>query len=285
MTADFKIPTPEEVGDFYDRTNRLITEYQGGSMHYGYWLGPGDDSDFERASDRFTDIMIDKLRVRPGQRVLDCGCGPGKPGVRLARVTGAEVIGISISAQDVVLANERAEREGMAAQARFQRANMLELPFPDNHFDHVLAFESIVHVPDRAAVLTEIARVLRPGGRVALTDFINKGTPSQDEEDRRALADALASWCSAPLVELDDYPGFAEAAGLVIDEITDVTENTKYTYPKTYGPMYEYARTHGEVPPEMARLLDAAPGEEAMKWVLREEPTEGVIIAVLHLPA
>ncbi|MFI9841277.1 SAM-dependent methyltransferase [Nonomuraea sp. NPDC051941] len=284
MTADFVIPTPEEVGDFYNQANRLIIRFQGGSMHYGYWTGPDDDSDFEQASDRFTDIMIGKVGARAGDRVLDCGCGPGKPGVQLAKATGAEVIGISISTGDVELANARARAEGLQDRVRFRHANMLEMPFEDDSFDHVMAFESIVHIPDRAAVLKEIARVLKPGGRVALTDFITKGAPPEDPEERQALVDALASWCSAPLVDVADYPGFAEAAGLVIDEIVDVTEHTKYTYPKTYQPMYDYARTHDDIPPEMARLLEAAPGEEAMKWVLEEEPTEGVIIVVAHLP-
>jgi cyclopropane fatty-acyl-phospholipid synthase-like methyltransferase len=284
MTADFVIPTPEEVGEFYNRTNELITRLQGGSMHYGYWTGPDDDSDFEQASDRFTDIMIDKLGARAGDRVLDCGCGPGKPGVRLAKATGAEVIGISISTGDVELANARARAEGLQDRVRFEHANALAMPFEDDFFDRVLAFESIVHIPDRAAVLKEIARVLKPGGRIALTDFITKAPPTEDPEERKALIDALASWCSAPLVDIDDYPGFAAAAGLEIDEIVDVTEHTKYTYPKTYLPMYEYARTHDEIPPEMARLLDAAPSEEDVKWVLNEEPTEGVIIVVAHLP-
>lgn len=284
MHTDFTTSTPAEVGAFYTSINHLIARFQGGAMHYGYWLGPDDDSSYEVASDRFTAIMIEKLAAGPGDRVLDVGCGPGKPAVQLARASGAEVVGISISTGDVALATARAEAEGIQDRVRFEHANALDLPFPDNSFDHVLAFESIVHIPDRARVLTEIARVLRPGGRVVLTDFTRLGPAVQDPEDHAALVEALASWRAAPVVSVEDYPGFARAAGLMIDEIVDVTEHTKYTYVMTYGPMQEYARQNGDLPPELAGILAAGPRPEDMEYVANEAPTEGVIIVVAHLP-
>src|SRR6185436_18029774 len=101
----------------------------------------------------------------------------GAPAVRLAKASGAGVVGISVSEQDVRLANERARTEGVSDRVRFEQANMLALPFPDNTFDHAMALESIVHVPDRMRALREIARVLRPGGRIVLTDFTVREGP------------------------------------------------------------------------------------------------------------
>jgi len=294
MTVDFKMPSPESVGDFYNEINKVLAHVQGGNMHYGYWTGPDDDSDFEQAGARLTDMIIERVAAKPGDRVLDLGCGPGKPGVRLARASGAELIGISISTEDVRLANERARAEGLHDRARFQHANMMALPFEDNSFDHVMAIESIVHIPDRAQVLTEVARVLRPGGRVVLTDFVVRGDAAKNRGAYydQTLVEVFDSWRTAPPVTAEDYRSFATTAGLVVDEINDITENVKYTGLKTYLALREYARTH-DLPPALQRIVDVAVGHsdltdrQVTAWwtrMLQREQSEGKIIVVAHLP-
>ncbi|CAL9559821.1 2-methoxy-6-polyprenyl-1,4-benzoquinol methylase, mitochondrial [Streptomyces sp. enrichment culture] len=276
-------PTPQAVGEFYDANNRAITEIYGGSMHYGYWLGPDDTSDFATAGERLTDLLIGRLGAGPGSEVLDLGCGTGGPGVRLARATGARVTGVSISAGDVALAGARAAAEGVAGQVRFELADAMELPYGDASFDAVLAFESIVHLPDRGRALREIARVLRPGGRLVLTDLVERGAPEDDEHKRRAVAEMLAIWRAAPMTRAEDYPGFARDAGLVIDEITDITEHTKYTAAHIYTGTRDHLRRHGTLPPDLARIH--AMGEH-VDWAefTAAEQSDGMIIVVAHRP-
>ncbi|MFF2376870.1 SAM-dependent methyltransferase [Streptomyces xiamenensis] len=276
-------PTPQAVGEFYDANNRAITEIYGGSMHYGYWLGPDDTSDFATAGERLTDLLIGRLGAGPGSEVLDLGCGTGGPGVRLARATGARVTGVSISAGDVALAGARAAAEGVAGQVRFELADAMELPYGDASFDAVLAFESIVHLPDRGRALREIARVLRPGGRLVLTDLVERGAPKEDEHKRRAVAEMLAIWRAAPMTRAEDYPGFARDAGLVIDEITDITEHTKYTAAHIYTGTRDHLRRHGTLPPDLARIH--AMGEH-VDWAefTAAEQSDGMIIVVAHRP-
>lgn len=167
------------MSDFYDRNNRLLTDMFGGSIHSGYWHGPHDISSVEVASARMTDEILDRLDVGPGMRVLDLGCGTGGPGVRLARWCEAEITGISISAEDVALATARAEAAGVSHRISFRHADAVRMPFPYGAFDRVMAIECVVHAADRVAMLSEIARVLRPGGRVVLSDFIARGPESQ----------------------------------------------------------------------------------------------------------
>ncbi|GIG90354.1 SAM-dependent methyltransferase [Plantactinospora endophytica] len=298
MSVDYKVPTPEAVGAFYDQVNAIVAKVQGGAMHYGYWTGPDDDSDFETASDRFTDMMIERIDARPGQRVLDVGCGPGRPGVRLAKSSGAELVGISVSEQDVRLANERARAEGVSDRVRFEQANMLALPFPDNSFDHAMAFESIVHVQDRVAALREIARVVRPGGRIALTDFTVREGPEGGAD--QTVVNVYDSWHSAAPVKAEEYEAFVPQAGLVLDEITDITDNVKYTGMWTYLELRRYAREN-PVPPEVDKILgvfgpllngtEGAPGltdeqlVQGWRRLLTKEQVQGMIIVVAHLPA
>lgn len=213
--------TPDQVSDFYDVYNSLLRKYWDDNFHFGYWLDESDDSSVAVATDRFTDIMISKLPVGPGTRVLDVGCGIGKPAVRLAQKTGATVVGISINQQQIDEGNARAAAEGLADRVSFQRANALELPFEDGSFDAVLAFESICHMP-RLPALREMSRVLVPGGRIALTDLIKNEDP--------AGSAAATGFMTQALPRYSDYAALTAAADVEIDELLDVSAHTNRTY-------------------------------------------------------
>jgi cyclopropane fatty-acyl-phospholipid synthase-like methyltransferase len=278
-------PTTEEVGDFYNKVNHLLERFQGGSIHYGYWTGPDDDSSYAEASERLTDIVTARLEAGPADRVLDLGCGTGKPAVQLARNTGAKVLGVSISTGDVQLGSQRAAAEGLSDQVTFQHGDAMALDLPEASFDSVLGIELMVHVPDRATVLKQIARVVKPGGRVVLTDFVKTGNEIKNEVVRDGLAETLAAFASPPLAEFKDYPGFVAGAGLVLDEIVDITENTAgYSYVRTLEAMREYAEQHDDLSPELSRMLAALCAPES--WDVSEEEmgAEMIIIVVAHRP-
>lgn len=101
--------------------------------------------------------------VRPS-RVLEVGCGPGELSARIAEELGAEVVAVDISPRMVQLARGR----GVEALG----GDVQELPFPDESFDCAVAAWMLYHVPDVDRGLSELHRVLRPGGRlVAVTNY------------------------------------------------------------------------------------------------------------------
>jgi SAM-dependent methyltransferase len=110
-----------------------------------------------------------QLGLRPGNRLLDLGCGPGDAALALAAdvAPGGEVVGVDRSAAMVAVAQERA---GEADGIRFVTGDALALDEPDGSFDAVRCERTLQWVPDPAAAVAELARVLRPGGRLVVID-------------------------------------------------------------------------------------------------------------------
>ncbi|MFB9566756.1 class I SAM-dependent methyltransferase [Saccharopolyspora hordei] len=117
---------------------------------------------------------FDRLGVRAGQRVLDLGCGAGRHAFELYR-RGADVIAFD---QDVAeLENVAAMFAAMKAEnqvpdganAQTVSGDALDLPFPDGHFDVVIASEIMEHIPEDEKAMREMVRVVKPGGRVVVT--------------------------------------------------------------------------------------------------------------------
>jgi SAM-dependent methyltransferase len=119
-------------------------------------------------------INFDRLGVLPGQALLDIGCGSGRHTFEALR-RGADVVALDQNAEDLLDveamvaamadAGEIAKPDGPVTL----RADALALPFPNDSFDRVIASEILEHVPQDGAAITEIFRVLRPGGLVAVS--------------------------------------------------------------------------------------------------------------------
>ena len=119
-------------------------------------------------------IDPDRIRLRPGSRVLDLGCGGGRHTFELVR-RGARVVALDHSASDlhdtaaVLEAMDAAGEAPAHATATVVQGDARRLPFPAGTFDRVVASEVLEHVVEDRAVIAEIARVLRPGGLVAVS--------------------------------------------------------------------------------------------------------------------
>ena len=119
--------------------------------------------------------------LRPGFRVLDFGCGPGTISAGLAkRVAPGELHGVDMEESQVEIARNVARVSG-ADNAFFHVGDVTELPFEDNFFDVAHCHNLLMHVPDTAAVLREVKRVLKPGGIIGCREMINDSSFSQPD--------------------------------------------------------------------------------------------------------
>jgi ubiquinone/menaquinone biosynthesis C-methylase UbiE len=129
------------------------------------WSG----ASYERIAETFAPIhdrVVEALTVGPGKRVLDVACGTGGVALRAARA-GADVVGIDISADQLAKARRAAEEERLAV--RFDEGDCRELPYATGEFDAAASAFGAIFAPDHARTAAELARVCRPGGRLALT--------------------------------------------------------------------------------------------------------------------
>jgi arsenite methyltransferase len=113
------------------------------------------------------DVAIELLTARPGERICEIGFGPGRTLARLADA-GVQVIGVDVSADMVNLAVRRNSNAVAAGHIRVVEGDGTALPVDDRTLDGALSVHSIYFWPDAAAVLTELRRALRPGGRLVM---------------------------------------------------------------------------------------------------------------------
>lgn len=163
--------TPAEIAEFYDGASVLADKYFCGYQRQGYWYGDGDDASLEEGAQRLTRKVADVLGLRRGESLLDAGCGSGTASIHVAGEYGVQVTGITISPVEAARAQTRASESGLSDQVRFEVGDYHALPFPENHFDAVVAFESLFNAFDLEKALLEFRRVLRPGGRVAMSEI------------------------------------------------------------------------------------------------------------------
>ena len=155
---------------------------------------------------RPVEALLDAARVGAGSSVLDVATGPGYAAGRAA-ARGASVVGVDFSEEMLSLA------ASLHPSVSFQRADAGSLPFSDGSFDAVVASFLMPHVADLPAVTAELARVVQPGGRLALVTW-----DPEPENFTRALFEAIAESGATPPPGLPPGPPFFQYAAS--DEFT-----------------------------------------------------------------
>ena len=152
----------------YDEAFMLGLEWMWGE---GY-LSPGGPAEVAK--------IVDDVSLR-GCHVLDIGCGTGGADIELVNTHLAErVTGIDVEALLLERGRKLVEQKGLSDRIDLQLVTPGVLPFDDDSFDVVFSKDSMIHIPDKQFIYTEIYRVLKPGGWVMVSDWLGVSSPPSD---------------------------------------------------------------------------------------------------------
>jgi arsenite methyltransferase len=203
----------EPFKEFHFETGRALAE------RLGYPSAELDAIPAE-AIDSFAGVgyYFDLARIQPGETVVDLGSGSGIDSFFAARQVGASgrVIGIDITKAQIAKARRLAADHGFG-NVEFVDAHIEQLPHADASADVVISNGVINLAPDKRRVFSEAARLLKPGGRLAIADIISE---SELKESTRCNADLWAA-CIAGAEQRDSYLQALEVSDLTVDEIRE----------------------------------------------------------------
>jgi hypothetical protein len=150
------------------------------------------------------------LALQPGAVVLDVAAGRGGTALLLAQESGVRVTGVDLSAANVALARGAADAKGLDGLVGFAVGDGERLPYRDASFDAVVCECAFCTFPDKPTAAAELARVLRPGGRLGISDVTAQ--PSRLPAELTGIKAWIA--CIADASPLDGYAELFTAAGL-----------------------------------------------------------------------
>ena len=156
----------------------------------------------------------DMLSLNFSSRVLDVACGKGTTAVFLAKEFGCEVVGVDYGGQNVEASRALVQTEQLEDRVQFERSDAESLPFRDESFDAIICECGFCTFPQKSLAAAEFFRVLRPGGRVGISDLTRAETLPADLK-------GLLAWvaCIGDAQTVEDYTACLRQAGFSVNQV------------------------------------------------------------------
>ena len=159
----------EKIREFYDLVSSHFHGLWGEHLHHGYWIR-GDESK-EKAQIQLVQHLAQIANIRPGDEILDVGCGTGASSIYLAKHYKVQATGITISPVQVDLAIQSAAKEDVKATFLLMDAEGMKF---QRRFDVVWSVESVSHYQDIPNFFALAVSLLKPKGTIAVIDWFKK---------------------------------------------------------------------------------------------------------------
>jgi tocopherol O-methyltransferase len=205
----------------YDEMADLYRIFWGDHIHHGLFLTNHESP--EAAQLNLLDHCAELIRLNPGSRVLDAGCGHGGTSLYLSRQFQCRVTGVTLSPRQAELARVAAASSAQASNVDFMVADLEELDLPPDAYDVVWVMESSEHFLDRQAFFRKAAGALKRNGIVLLAAWT--GSPHDP-----LVAKVADIFLCPPLQQASDYCRHLEEAGLSVRRVQDLSSRVSQTW-------------------------------------------------------
>lgn len=213
--------TSTDIADYYNQT---LPHYrfwwkmdQAKAIHYGIW--DADTSNFQEALHNTNQQMAALAAVEQNSQVMDAGCGVGGAAFFLASNFDCHVDGISLSDRQIALANSFSAKLKLQKLTHFRVADYNQTPFKHNNYDLIWACESLCYAESKDKFLAEAHRLLKPGGKIVLSDYFI--TPKGKFDEKLLLKRWGNSWAISRFNELNDFKKSLQKNGFQLVENKD----------------------------------------------------------------
>lgn len=196
--------------------------YSEAGMHYGIWH-EGTRTLKEALFNHKRTMLAALQPLSHGDHLLDAGCGVGATSFYIAQHSACDVTGITLSPVQAAVASRLVRRSG-PQDMKFVTGDYCNSGFADQSFSHILASESFCHATDKPRVLKEMARLLKPGGKLVIADFFLNQPVAENNSDSHALYQAFTHGFMVPNIAAHkDVCEWIKAAGFITLQDNDIS--------------------------------------------------------------
>ncbi len=218
--------TVKRVRNYYDGTQFEYNVFLGIWKHHGLHYGYYDENHRSpsTASINLNCILAEKVEIKDGLKILDAGCGIGGSSLWLAQHYGVKVVGITLSDYQRKKAEKLSFKYGVDQKVTFMVRDFCDTRFDKNSFDVVWAIESVSSADDKRDFLKEAYRILKPGGKLVVSDgFLKKQQLNQKEQ---ALMEKWTKgWVVPNMPTINQFAEYMENLGFKKVDYDDITEH------------------------------------------------------------
>jgi len=201
----------EKIRKQYDGVSPYYQSLWGEHLHHGYWIR-GDENK-EQAQVQLIEHLAQAAGLASGRKILDVGCGVGGSSIYLARKYHADVTGITISPVQVEMATKAASTAKVKTKFLLMDAQAMHL---DQSFDVIWSIESISHYEDKERFFASAAKLLKPGGTLAIIDWLKK--ENLHPAAYKKFIHPIEKGMLVDLRTIAEYRKFMESSGLHVTQ-------------------------------------------------------------------
>ncbi len=202
------------------------------AVHFGFY--DENSSNHKDALMNTNRVLAERINIQAGEKVLDAGCGKGGSSFWLAINKQAEAVGITPVQSQIDDCKAQAKVLDLEKQTSFVLADYCNTPFEDESFDVVWACESLCHAKDKSMFYKEAHRVLKPGGRLIIAEYLRSNRPLNPKGEKLIMS-WLNRWAIDDIDTETEHLNHGKSAGFQRVEIQDVTKNMKVSLRNLYN--------------------------------------------------